>query len=205
MSAENPPRPAARRGRKPKPRVLELYIALARIEPPIWRHVRVPDAYTLDQLHRVIQLVFGWRDDRPYGFEAGERRFQEPRDEAQGESSMDTRLSDLTLGKGAELRYVYGFDDCWVHEIVVRDVYIINPFGEDDERLLPKLYGGARAAPREDSGGPEGYREMSEALNDPRHPEHQYCRRWATAHDLEQFDTRMVANCLTLAAVWGAV
>src|SRR3982751_4045698 len=73
----------ARRGRKPKPRALDLRITIAGIEPPIWRLVRVPDAYTLHQLHRVIQLVFGWLDYHLYAFTVGGRRFEEPLEEAE--------------------------------------------------------------------------------------------------------------------------
>jgi hypothetical protein len=50
MPSDAPSPTPARRGRKPKPRLLELRITLADIEPPIWRRVRVPDAYTLHQL-----------------------------------------------------------------------------------------------------------------------------------------------------------
>jgi hypothetical protein len=78
MPTQPSPRPPARRGPKPKPRLIELCITLADIEPPIWRRVRVPDAYTLDQLHRVIQLLFGWLDYHLYSFEVGERRLEPP-------------------------------------------------------------------------------------------------------------------------------
>jgi hypothetical protein len=98
----NAPSPApARRGRRPKPRAVELRITLADIEPPIWRRVRVPDTYTLHQLHRVIQLLFGWLDYHLYEFRIGERRFEEPDEEAEGEDSTAVRLRDLALSTGA--------------------------------------------------------------------------------------------------------
>lgn len=78
MPSAQPSRPAPRRGRKPRPRLLELCISLADIEPPIRRRVRVPDAHTLHQLHRVIQLLLGWMDDHLYEFRIGERRFEAP-------------------------------------------------------------------------------------------------------------------------------
>lgn len=96
------PSPApARRGRKPKPRLMELRINLAEIEPPIWRYVRVPDAYTLHQLHRVIQFMFGWLNYHLYTFEVGDRRFEEPLDQAEYEDSTAIHLRDLALGTGA--------------------------------------------------------------------------------------------------------
>jgi hypothetical protein len=205
MRSETPPRPPARRGPKPKPRILELRITLADIEAPVWRYVRVPDAYTLDQLHRVIQLLFGWLDYHLYSFEVGERRFEAPLSDAEDEDATAIRLRDLQLSKGARFTYTYDFGDNWVHQIAVEDVYIITPMDEDDERLLPMLYRGERAAPPEDCGGPGGYAEMLEALRDPHHPEHGHYRLWAGDHDPERFDLRMARNNLTLAGAWGAI
>ncbi|HST60997.1 MAG TPA: plasmid pRiA4b ORF-3 family protein [Longimicrobium sp.] len=203
------PAPApARRGPKPKPRALDLRISLAEIEPPIWRRVRVPDAYTLDQLHRLIQMLFGWRDEYRYGFEAAGEHFEPSYEEGHDDDDDGTpsvRLRDLQLGKGARFTYTYGFRDQWTHEIVVADVYIITPMDEDDERLLPMLYGGERAGPREEVGDPASYREMMEARADPHHPEHGHDRLWAGIYDPEQFDVWMTRNNLILAAVWGAI
>jgi hypothetical protein len=95
-----------RRGRKPRPRSLDLRITITETEPPIWRMVRVPDAYTLHQLHRVIQLVFGWLDYHLYAFEIGGRRFEEPLEEAEDEDSTAVRLRDLPLRTGARFTYV---------------------------------------------------------------------------------------------------
>lgn len=184
---------------------MELRITIAEIEPPIWRHVRVPDTYTLDQLHRVIQFLFGWLDYHLYEFRIGERRFEEPDEEAEGEDSTATPLRDLRLTAGARFTYTYDFGDNWVHEIVVKDLYIVTPFDEDDERLLPTLYGGERAGPPEDCGGPGGYEEMLRALHDPDHPEHGDYRQWVRDHDAERFDVWMARNNLTLAAAWGAI
>jgi Plasmid pRiA4b ORF-3-like protein len=205
MASDTSPRPAVRRGRKPKPRLLELTITLADIEPSIWRRVRVPDTYTLHQLHRVIQLLFGWLDDHLYGFDVGERRFEQPMEHAEDEDSTAVRLSDLQLSKNARLAYAYDFGDDWVHEIVVDDIHIVTLIDEHDERLLPALSSGERAGPPEDCGGPFGYAEMLEALRDPSHPEHEQYRQWSHGYDPELFDLRMVRNNLTLAAAWGAI
>lgn len=198
-------RPAARRGRKPKPRLLELTITLAKIEPPIWRRIRVPDTYTLHQLHRVIQLLFGWLDYHLYAFKVGERRFEQPLEEAEDEDSTGVQLRDLALSKKARLLYTYDFGDNWVHEIVVNDTYTITPMDEYDERLLPKLYGGERAGPPEDCGGPHGYAEMLEALRDASHPEHADYRDWSNVFDPERFDLRMAANNLAVLGAWDAI
>jgi hypothetical protein len=200
------PSPApARRGRKRKPRLVELRITLADIEPPIWRRVRVPDTYTLHQLHRVIQLLFGWMDYHLYGFRVGERRFEAPDEEAEGEDSTAIRIADLGLGASARLTYTYDFGDNWVHEIAMEEIFVISPEDDDDERVLPLLMEGERAGPHEDSGRPSGYQDMIAALRDPSNPEHNLCRRWAGEYDPERFDVWMARNNLTLAAAWGAL
>lgn len=193
----------ARRGRKPRPRALQLRITVADIDPPIWRRVRVPDAYTLHQLHRVIQMLFGWLDDHLYSFRVGERRFEAPDEEAEDEDATAVRLRDLQLGEDARLTYTYDFGDNWVHEVVVEGVYMFMPV--DGDPLLPVLYAGERAGPPEDCGGPHSYAEMLEALRDPHHPEHGDYRLWAGDYDPERFDVRMARSNLVLAAVWGAI
>lgn len=201
MPTDTRPRPPARRGRRRKPRLMELRITIAGIEPPIWRLVRMPDTYTLDQLHRVIQLLFGWLDYHLYAFRVGESRFEEPDEDAEGEDSTAVALRDLSLVKGAAFTYTYDFGDNWRHEIVVEDVYIITP-QEDDERLLPMLLTGERAGPHEDSGGPGGYGDVVEALRDPARTLY---RHWAGEYDPDRFDVWMTRNNLTLAAAWGAI
>lgn len=191
-------RPSPRRGRTPGPRALELRITLARIDPPIWRRVRVPDAYTLHQLHRVLQMVFGWQDSHLYAFRDGERRFEPPHEFAEDADAAAVRLRDLALGDGARLRYTYDFGDKWVHEIVVERVF-------EEQRRLPTLLDGARAGPPEDCGGPFGYEELTKALRDARHPEHEQYREWVGDWDSERFDVRTAGNNLMLAAAWGAI
>jgi hypothetical protein len=203
MPTDTLPRPPARRGRKPKPRALELRITLAEIEPPIWRRIRVPDAYTLDQLHRVIQLVFGWLDYHLYGFRVGERRFEAPSEDAEDEDSTAIRLRDLALSAAARFTYTYDFGDNWVHEILIHGVYIIMPV--DGDPSLPVLQAGERSGPPEDCGGPSGYAELLQALRDPEHPQYERCRLWAGDYDPERFDVRTARNNLALAAAWGAI
>lgn len=203
MANDTLPRPPARRSRKPKPRLLELCITLAEIEPPIWRRVRVADAYTLNQLHRVIQLVFGWLDYHLYEFRVGDRRFEAPHEEAEGEDSAGITLRELALQKGARFTYTYDFGDNWVHEIEVEGVYMFIP--ADGDPSLPVLHAGERSGPPEDCGGPHGYAELLQALRDPEHHQHERLRLWAHDYDPERFDVRTSRNNLVLAAAWGAV
>lgn len=67
-------------------------------------------------------------------------------------------------------RFVYAYDlgDGWEHDIEV--------LGRGGPTL--GCAGGHGACPPEDCGGPDGYRDLLDALADPRHPEHAAMRDW---------------------------
>lgn len=183
---------------------LVLRATIAEIEPPIWRKVSVPDRYSLRQLHRVFQLTFGWLDYHLYEFRIGTRRFEEPDPEAKGEDAAATFLRDLDLRAGATFEYLYDFGDGWVHQVRVESV-VPTPAGEVDHPL-PRLLDGERAGPPEDVGGPPGYDNFIEAINDSTHPQHSELRTWVgEGYDPERFDRWAIDRAITLAAAWGAV
>jgi hypothetical protein len=179
-------------------------VTIAEIQPAIWREIGVPSRYSLHQLHRVLQLAFGWLDYHLYAFEVEERRFEEPGDEAEDEDSTRVRLSDLELRKGSKLTYTYDFGDDWVHEI--RVVTIAPLSAHEAPHALPRILGGANAGPPEDAGGAPGFADLLVALRDPRHPEHASSRMWAgEEYDPSRFDAWITDRHVQLTAAWGAV
>ncbi len=195
-------KPLRRRRRKPGAHLV-IRVALAEIQPEIWRRMSVPDHYTLHQLHRVLQLLFGWLDYHPYEFRIGQRRFEAPDEEAEYEDSTLSDLRSLGLETGARFQYVYDFGDDWVHELVVEKVI---PVSGEDWSLFPQVLGGERAGPHEDSGGVSGYEELVEGLRNRRHPEHRALREWAGPnYDPDRFDAWLANQNLILAAAWEAI
>jgi len=190
--------------RVPKQHLLRVTMRV--IDPPIWRLVRVPDAFTLHQLHRVLQIVFSHLDYHLYAFEVGERRFEAPDPEAEHESedATVTPLRDLKLSAGSRFTYVYDFGDDWEHDVVVERILPM-PL-ETGPDWSPRLIGGERAAPPEDAGGPHGYAAMLEGLRDPKHPEHEEYRQWVgSEYDPERFDAWSLDHALALVLAWGAI
>lgn len=73
---------------------------------------------------------------------------------------------------GASLLYEYDFGDDWRHELVLEEVLM------GDESFRQICVAGARNCPPEDCGGPHGFAELLEALQDSKHPEHDSMREW---------------------------
>jgi hypothetical protein len=123
--------------------------------------VRVPEHYTLHQLHRVLQLIFSWLDYHLYSFDIGSRRFERPSRESEAEDATAFTLADLRLKAGQRFIYTYDFGDDWRHAIKVES-FVPMP-GAQQHDWSPRLMGGARAAPPEDVGGPPGYAMLLES------------------------------------------
>ncbi len=190
--------------RLPVARQLVLRVVLAHSRPAIWRSIVIPEAFTLEQLHRVVQLAFSWLDYHLYEFRIAGRRFQRPEAEAEGENTAEVTLASLQVTKGTRFTYLYDFGDDWEHEITVEEIAPL-PDANGFE-WFPRILGGERAGPPEDVGGMPGYMDFLEALKDPAHPEHAERREWAPpSFDPARFDLAAADHALTLASAWGAI
>ncbi|MFY9314172.1 MAG: plasmid pRiA4b ORF-3 family protein [Burkholderiales bacterium] len=186
------------------PKQLLLRITMAGIAPPIWRLIRVPDRFSLHQLHRTLQIAFSRLDYHLYAFEVRGRRYEAPSADSEENDASAIALCDLTLSEGFRFTYVYDFGDCWEHEIVV-EASLPMP-SENGPDWSPRLLAGERAAPPEDSGGASGFMEVIAALNDPSNPRHKEIRDWVgSAYDQNKFDAWAMDHALALAVAWGAI
>ncbi|WP_165436551.1 DUF1841 family protein [Amycolatopsis suaedae] len=165
---------AAVAGRPPSHKTYRIKVSIAGSEPMIWRRLSLPGDTTLDVLHRVIQVAFGWEDCHLHAFEAKGRRYAamtyEPLEGALDERAVT--LAELAPRKSSRLRYTYDFGDDWVHDIVVEATEPMR--GEPTVVCLDA----GRAGPPEDSGGVWGYLDLLEAVADPAHPEHDDRLEW---------------------------
>ena len=187
-----------------EPRQVVLRATIDGIAPPIWRLIRVPEQFSLHQLHRTLQFVFGWLDYHLYSFRVGGRDIEGPNPEATGTTAAEVSLAQLRLKSGARLQYLYDFGDDWEHELEVIGFLPMPSGGEMD--WSPRLLDGARAGPPEDAGGPHGYERVLEAWRDPANPDHEMYLAWVgQGFDPERFDLRTLDKALGLASAWGAV
>ncbi|MDZ7713468.1 MAG: plasmid pRiA4b ORF-3 family protein [Rhodovibrio sp.] len=155
--------------------IARLRIELELTDPLVWRRVDVPLDLRLRRVHEVIQAVFDWTGSHLHQFEVEGRLYGRP--EIMGEDLGETSLysdRNVKLGKilerlepGAEeFLYTYDFGDSWEHWIGVEQT-----FAPEAGVEYPVLVDGARRAPPEDIGGPPGFAELLDALQDENHPD----------------------------------
>lgn len=91
--------------------------------PEIWRELILDPRLTLEQLHLVMQVSFGWENCHMHQFheEDGTRYGRPlPRKDAWGEELTDERKVQLSVAfpiPGKRIAYEYDFGDSWVHGI----------------------------------------------------------------------------------------
>jgi len=174
--------------------VFQLKVSLRSIRPPVWRRLLVSGHATLAQLHRAIQVAFGWEDYHLHVFTVHGEEYG-PRD-PDGEMEVHSEgieLAKLCLGAKAKFRYEYDFGDGWVHDLTVEKILV-----HEDSLVVPVCLGGKRACPPEDCGGAGGYEDMLEALEDPSDPRHEELAEWLGGKwDPEAFDLEAVNGRLT--------
>ncbi len=177
-----------------------LKIRLLDVEPEIWRRFVVPADIPLDRLHDVIQIVMGWRENDFHEFFFNKKRFTEyPRRETDGPACGCVRLKSLVNRKGQSIRYLYGFEDCWEHQLEIEN----SRYPGSDCHFGIECLDGARACPPDELEGIKEYREILEALNDPEHEDHEDSLEWYNKNvTTEAFDVDAVNWELTKYQRW---
>jgi hypothetical protein len=172
-------------------KVLQFRVFLEDIRPPVWRCILVSDRFTLAQLHKIMQLTFGWQDFHLHEFTVRDRRYGRPDYDNEDPELLDerkVRLRDLDLSVGNRIGYAYDFGDNWQHLLLLEDTQAAHPAAG-----CPACLAGARAAPPEDVGGSSGYEEFLEAIADPKHEEHDHMISWVgVPFDPEAFDLNRI-------------
>jgi hypothetical protein len=116
---------------------VDLKVTLWRSSPPLWRTVRMPLAATLGDLHRAIQVLFGWDGDHLHAFTVANVRYSDPLfDLEQTADEEAVRLRDAFPASARKpVRYEYDFGTGWVHEITRTGSSPVTP-GEAVPRCL---------------------------------------------------------------------
>jgi hypothetical protein len=100
---------------------LQLKVSLARWRPPIWRTVLIPATANLAELHRVIQVLYGWDGDHLHAFRVRRVTYSDPLfplEETRNEYA--TRVLAALNAGGGKITYEYDFGASWMHEIALQ-------------------------------------------------------------------------------------
>lgn len=121
-------------------------------KPPVWRRLEIPSTLTLDEVHEVMQVAFGWYDLHLHQFETVCGEFTDPERDEWGASDAgdeaQVAIAQVAAEEKAKVVYVYDFGDDWRHDIVVEKVAPAEP-----GVAYPRCTAGRGKAPHEDSGG----------------------------------------------------
>ena len=159
-----PERVSRRRRRAREPFSVTVRADLVHAKPPIWRRVELPSTLHLDELHLLLQALFGWDDYHLHRFTQGASPwdrdaelflcpFDVEEGEEEGVPAADVRLDEVLAEPGDSLHYAYDYGDGWEVRLVV------------EQRAGPieqvRCTGGRGAPPPEDSGGIDAWNERS--------------------------------------------
>jgi Plasmid pRiA4b ORF-3-like protein len=181
----------------------QVKITLKWSKPSIWRRVVVRSDLKLDQLHDVIQVAMGWTDSHMHQFIVGKTFYGQPNTEMAGLAgdTLDERrytVADLAPAAREKFSYEYDFGDSWRHDVVVEKVLPHDPGSKH-----PVCLAGANNCPPEDCGGIGGYYNLLEAVDDPKHPQHEDLQEWlAGDFDPAFFDLTETNACLKRLKAW---
>lgn len=151
---------------KPVPSYI-LHISISFSDPLIWRRVQVPGAFTLAQLHNIIQLSMGWSDSHVHQFLVGKISYEPtmksnvPR-ESKRFDEYKYKLHTLEEGMRFMFSYLYGAGEGWEHEIHLEEV--VPP---SRQLKHPILLSGEMACPPETVGDIHEYQKLISDLSSP--------------------------------------
>jgi len=159
-------------------------------KPPVWRRVLVPEDFTFNRFHKVIQAVFGWSNYHLFEF-SPQGLGSYPTisissdlewDEKPDMNATRTKLSKIFTKEKQKYIYTYDFGDSWEHIITLEKII------DDNSSKKASCISGEGACPPEDCGGVWGYKSFLEIISDPKHPEYEEMREWAGLEEGETWE-----------------
>lgn len=155
----------------------EIKVSIRDTHPPIWRRLQIPEGITFHELNAIIQLAFNWSGYHLYSFEIGNLLIEIPDDiyddfDYKVINSKRTKV-DKYFDKIEKLEYTYDFGDNWIHDIQIENVV------ESEEKLKnPVCLKAKMASLPEDCGGPWGYEDLLDVINNPKDERYQDMKDW---------------------------
>lgn len=94
-------------------------IVIEDTHPPVWRRILIPDKITFEELHEIIQVVFGWEGEHLHEFQIPSDRIVIGVDDNLWGRCYNEKetLIDSFFRNYKWIRYTYDFGDDWRHKI----------------------------------------------------------------------------------------
>lgn len=165
----------------------ELDINIDLEDDHVMRRIIVPNHYTLDDLHIVIQKVFGWKNMHLHEFinMNNDKSYTPLYDDIDGfEHSLNSKSITLedAFEKFDKWVYTYDFGDDWKHHIFCR----MSIHQNEPIRTLCTQFEGENIP--ENVGGVPGYHTYKKIMSDINHNEYNSYKKWLKAIDYEPFN-----------------
>jgi hypothetical protein len=160
--------------------------------PDVWRTVLVPDEFTFDDFHALIQAAFGWGEQHQYYFvdDPSHPRMYVMLPDLDIDSSIpqgkisdaDEITVDSFFRKKKQLFYIYDLGDNWIHRIT-----LLGTVDEPAENF--RCEAGNGTCPPENCGGAQGYENLKQIFREhPSSDEANDYRQWLGAEPDEDWD-----------------
>ena len=152
-------------------------VTIKNTHPPVWRRLQIPAGITFHELNAIIQLAFNWSGYHLYSFEIGNLLIEIPDDifddfDYKVINSKRTKV-DKYFDEIEKLEYTYDFGDNWIHDIQIENVV------ESEEKFKnPVCLKAKMASLPEDCGGPWGYEDLLDVINNPKDERYQDMKDW---------------------------
>ena len=152
-------------------------VTIKNTHPPVWRRLQIPAGITFHELNAIIQLAFNWSGYHLYSFEIGNLLIEIPDDifddfDYKVINSKRTKV-DKYFDEIEKLEYTYDFGDNWIHNIQIENVV------ESEEKFKnPVCLKAKMASLPEDCGGPWGYEDLLDVINNPKDERYQDMKDW---------------------------
>ena len=144
------------------PVTYQLKIVLLGISPMIWRRVKVSSDSTIADLHYIIQIVMGWKEEHLHQFliHGVHYGISYPGSGGFMGNAHEIKLSKFGFREREKFSYEYDFNCSWKHQIRVEAI-----LSEEEERVLPICTAGKGNCPPEDCDGAVGFIKLRQQYN----------------------------------------
>ena len=141
----------------PTPVIYKLKVVLLGISPMIWRRIKVSSDSTIADLHYIIQIAMGWKDEHLHQFliHGVHYGISYPGTGGFINNAHEVKLSQFGWREREKFSYEYDFFSNWKHQIRVEAI-----LPDDNEQNYPLCTAGKGACPPENCGGVVGFMRL---------------------------------------------